>query len=524
MKKNLLLPATFFFYSFSLYAQSNCANHVKINLCPVAYLANETNLAKGDDAPAPCNITGEDVVYEISAPAATQKIYVSITNATASLKLSLEQTACGNGVCNQQTVSSGNSNTTFTVSAATVYFLWVDASVTVTYNISIGGDTGSVWVNIPNTQGNLQFDNSGCAAPPFMPSKPFLQVTYNSIYKTNPMTLSPLGVPGNMCIIVFFKNTTGIEAVKKCTFYFPVTGYSAISAPASIPGFYNAGNWISSNIGNVWTFQFFDAAATGKGDFTGTPNTCLRYMFCFTLTPLSNNPAYTNVKDTIVSDGFGAGFTGFIHHGCCPAANANCLGSGGPASNAHSFGASFADPGVLPVSLADFEAEPKNNKVSVTWTTASETNNDYFTVEKSVDTENWAVVDQVKGAGTSTSIRRYQVVDEKPYAATSYYRLMQTDFNGAFSYSETRKVYNSQPADIYIYPNPASNFLTVTANGISNLDFTFYNIMGEKVQLPVTIRSGQTELDVSHLPSGLYLLAIEQDNNTIKKERIIIQR
>src|SRR6185436_8538634 len=183
MKKLLLLAAHIFPGCFGLYAQSNCASPTKINICPATYLANETNLGKGDDAPAPCNIAGEDVVYEISAPNGAGKIFVSITNASAPLNLSLELTTCGNGVCNQQTVAAGNSNVTFNVASTSLYYLWVDAAATVTYNIAIGGDTGSVWVSIPNTQGWLRFDSSGCALPPFMASKPFFQVKYNGIFK-----------------------------------------------------------------------------------------------------------------------------------------------------------------------------------------------------------------------------------------------------------------------------------------------------------------------------------------------------
>ncbi|HKR03128.1 MAG TPA: T9SS type A sorting domain-containing protein [Bacteroidia bacterium] len=525
MKTLSLLTATFFFNSAALFAQSNCANPTKINICPSANLVGETNSGMGDDAPAACNIAGEDVVYEISAPNGAQQLYVSIKNATAPLNLSVELTTCGNGVCSQQVVPSGNTNVTFTVASASIYYLWIDAAVTVTYDISIGGDTGSVWVSIPNTQGNLRFDSSGCAAPPFLPSKPFFQVKYNGIYKTSPMTLSPLFTTGTMCIIAFFKNTTGIEGIKKFVFHFNPSGYSSVTQAASIPGFYNTGNWVSSINGNDRTFEFFDLAATGKGDFTGTPNSCLRYEFCFNLVPISNIAQFTNVKVDITSDGFGAGFTGFINSGCCPGPVPNCLGGAGAGSNAHSFGFGFDDPGALPVSLTAFNATLINDKVYLSWTTASETNNDYFTVEKSQNKEEWIIVDKIKGAGNSTTVKSYELIDV-PFHGITYYRLKQTDFNGAFLYSMIKKVYYNQISgtDIYIYPNPASNLLTVAANGISDLSFTFINVTGKKIQLPVTIWSEQARIETSHLPSGLYLLVVEKGTCIIKKEKIVIQK
>src|SRR3954465_2194417 len=98
MIKYLLLIVVLLSNSTVQFAQSNCANPTKINICPSAHLINETNLGMGDDAPATCNITGEDVVYEISAPNGAQQLYISIMNATAPLQLSLELNTCGNGI------------------------------------------------------------------------------------------------------------------------------------------------------------------------------------------------------------------------------------------------------------------------------------------------------------------------------------------------------------------------------------------------------------------------------------------
>jgi len=524
MKKLLLLAAHIFPGCFGLYAQSNCASPTKINICPATYLANETNLGKGDDAPAPCNIAGEDVVYEISAPNGAGKIFVSITNASAPLNLSLELTTCGNGVCNQQTVAAGNSNVTFNVASTSLYYLWVDAAATVTYNIAIGGDTGSVWVSIPNTQGWLRFDSSGCALPPFMASKPFFQVKYNGIFKTSPMTLSPLFSVGTMCVVVFFKNPTGIEGVKKFVFHFLPAGYSSVTAAASIPGFYNAGNWLSSNIAGDWTWQFSDAAATGKGDFTGSPNTCLRYEFCFNVIPISNSPVNTNVTVNITSDGFGAGFTGFVPSGCCPAATPNCLGGGAGSGSTHGFGFGFNDPG-LPVSLIDFNAKFVTDKVYVNWKTASEINNDYFTVEKTRDKNNWIIVDKVKGAGNSTTIKSYEFVDRNPFDGISYYRLKQTDYNGSFEYSIIKKVVSSnQTIDAAIYPNPASDILTIKYDNTGDMNFIFYNSLGDKIILPATGSDHESQIETKKLPCGLYMLVMMQKNEIVRTEKIVIER
>src|SRR5205814_61094 len=146
-------------------------------------------------------------------------------------------------------------------------------------------------------------------------------------------------VAGSLCITTFFKNKTGIEAIKSFQFSFDSTGYSSVTTSSSVAGIYNKGNWISSHSGFKWTITFSDSAGLGKGDFTGTPTTCLEYPFCFTVIPISNDPAKTSVTVTAASDGFGAAFSGYIQTGCCPSPYSNCLGTaGGGSSGTHSFG------------------------------------------------------------------------------------------------------------------------------------------------------------------------------------------
>ncbi len=97
-----------------------------------------------------------------------------------------------------------------------------------------------------------------------------------------------------------------------------------------------------------------------------------------------------------------------------------------------------SDP--LPIKLLAFNAVCTGNKVDLDWATASETNNDYFTVEKSIDGVDWEFVLNMNGAGNSNNILYYKTSDDQPFAGNSYYRLKQTDFNGAFTYSNIAAV------------------------------------------------------------------------------------
>jgi len=522
--KRLLLTLTLSSFSLTdLFSQANCSHPLPVTICPSVYLANQTNAGMGDDAPATCNIPGEDVVYELYAPNGARQIYVSITNASAPMHLSLEQTTCISGVCNSQTVAAGNSNISFLVTYANYYYLWVDAGVTVTYNISFGADTATTYISIANTQGNLQWDTSMCATPAFKTNKPFFQVSYNTIFKTSPMTLSPLNVAGAMCITSFFRNTTGIEGVKQFQFTFNPLGFSNVTTSPSIPGKYNAGNWIATHNGNTWTLNFIDSLGLGRGDFTGTPDTCLNYTFCFTLTPLSNNTTYTSVNVVTTSDGFGSGFSGYISRGCCPS-NYSCLsGSGYATANAHSFGFSFSDPGNgLPIELVSFTAKVINEKVHLEWLTASETNNDFFTVEKSQHGDDWAIVDKIKGAGNSTTPKGYETDDDKPLAGISFYRLKQTDFDGAYSYSTATRVYYSSGNGVSVYPNPASDYLIIEVkNYTKNVSILITDITGKTVYKNHAAEIPKTEVNIKDFAGGIYLATIQSDDFVEVKKAVV---
>jgi hypothetical protein len=97
-------------------------------------------------------------------------------------------------------------------------------------------------------------------------------------------------------------------------------------------------------------------------------------------------------------------------------------------------GANTSQP--LPIELLYFNAEKENKLVTCRWVTQSETNNDYFTVERSKDAVNFETIGQITGAGTSTLQHSYSYTDAFPIEGISYYRLRQTDFDGTSTTSE----------------------------------------------------------------------------------------
>lgn len=503
-------------------AQADCNNPAEIHLCPDTTLLNQSNVGMGDDAPAGYNQIGEDVVYKITVPITTILIHVTVAHPTQFLKSTLVPDSCTNNTGYTQYYGS-TSSFSYSVGGRTTYYLWMDCPQAVTYDISFGADTSSSYINHPNTQGNLQFDTNSCASPFFTPAKPFYTVQYNNIFQTNPMTLSPLNTPGDLCISTYFANTTGDEGIRSVSFLFG-SDLTNIVVPESIPGNYNSGFWVKLNFTNPVIYSFYDAGSTGRGDFDGSPNSCLEYKFCFNITPISNNPTGTNIHIIFVTDGFGAPFNGYVNSGCCPGLAPGChYGRAGANSAANAFGFGMNDPGGLPIELVSFNAVPENRQVKLNWQTASETNNDYFTVERSPDGISWSGILMVQGSGNSSSNLFYENTDPHPFNGISYYRLKQTDYDGKTSISDPVSVKMNPGKDYTIYPNPANEKLIVQNESENKYEVNVFSAIGQRISVPAIHSNQNTELNLADLTNGIYFLCIEEEHQMIRTVPITIR-
>lgn len=109
----------------------------------------------------------------------------------------------------------------------------------------------------------------------------------------------------------------------------------------------------------------------------------------------------------------------------------------------------------LPVELTSFEVTYEPPVVVATWETASETNNDFFTLERAGEDMNFFELLHQPGAGNSTIPRTYTAIDPHPFGGRSYYRLKQTDYNGKTSYSSIRRMdIDETGRELVLYPNP----------------------------------------------------------------------
>ncbi len=184
----------------------------------------------------------------------------------------------------------------------------------------------------------------------------------------------------------------------------------------------------------------------------------------------------------------------------------------------------LGDEGALPIELLSFEVSATSHqKVDINWATASEINNDYFTIEKSKNGMDWETVTRVRGQGDAIVTQRYHSVDESPFSGTSYYRLIQTDFDGQFEFSDIRSVIIKEKKSVNIFPNPTSEKVVVSFgedfDPSSDLNFIIRDITGKQLTdyNIGNVTDYSFELDLSPLPNGVYFLSTNYSNHKIIK-------
>jgi hypothetical protein len=177
----------------------------------------------------------------------------------------------------------------------------------------------------------------------------------------------------------------------------------------------------------------------------------------------------------------------------------------------------------LPVELLSFTGECYTQSIILKWSTATETNNDYFSIEQSIDGINWRIVTKVDGAGNSSSLKNYSVIDLGPYNDISYYRLKQTDLNGAFSYSAIIAIEKcgEDISELAIYPNPENQTLNLFYGGDKNkiISISIYNKLGEMVHYSEFY---QSKIVFENKLNGIYFLHLNLASKNIIKKFIFI--
>lgn len=156
----------------------------------------------------------------------------------------------------------------------------------------------------------------------------------------------------------------------------------------------------------------------------------------------------------------------------------------------------------LPITLTSFTASSISKGAKVEWVTATEKDNDYFTLSRSWDGVHWENIARIHGAGNTTEEQKYLYQDEDfPQSEIVYYRLRQTDFDGQFEEFGPISVHHTE-GKLSIYPNPAKNQLKIQTKS----SYKVVDVTGQEVHLPAL---DENTLDVSGLKAGVYLILLE---------------
>ncbi len=466
---------------------------------------------------------GEDHFYSVEWPdaAAGGTIRLTFTNVTDANDTYMEVlslgSSCSPSTCashGQMTIATGLFGTgqnyiEYTVGAGIAnYYFVVDAQ-------NDGIDSYDVLAECFAT--GIDLDNVNSCAP--IPVSATANMGYYQTWdggapddNVTPGELaSMVGNTYTVCENVYIQNPAGWEWLK----YFEVTLGECWTNPTNLTpngnntAFYattapRTGDWIGTDLGGTpnvlsWTFTHDWIAAWGDGDVCCY--NCNLYSFCFDaeVDPLCDEPNGFQNLASATDDGIGGG--------------------GGGAVNASNVTITSTSGTILPVELISFTAksviEDGKNMVVLNWTTLSETNNDYYTIERSSDGMHFEELSRVQGAGTTTDISTYYAADENPFMGVSYYRLKQTDFDGRTERFDMVPVeISSDLSGVSVYPNPAKEELTISfrSNEIrEDYSVMVYSAVGQVIHQQAIVASkgsNAVKLNTSVLPSGMYFLTI----------------
>jgi len=186
--------------------------------------------------------------------------------------------------------------------------------------------------------------------------------------------------------------------------------------------------------------------------------------------------------------------------------------------------ASYTTAGTLPVSLTSFNAALLKGQSTLTWETASETNNKGFEVLRSIDGKEFTKIDFVNAKGqngNSSTALSYTYVDRTAKAGVNYYKLNQVDLDGKTElFKDVKSVNVSLAGGVIVFPNPATTYVSVNAGSadFKGVKYEFFDASGKKV-LSESAKAEQQDISLGKLPASVYYLKISKDNvvqNTVK--------
>lgn len=308
------------------------------------------------------------------------------------------------------------------------------------------------------------------------------------------------------------KNGTGVITSLGCTVVYVTTGATIIPAgvtvifiPSNFDNNFNVSPFCNLSLTPVYVVLIDITAApstwNSNGTFANSPNAA-RYL------QVSNGGSACTIGVRTYTDGWVTNTDGnFV--GWNLAGSATYLNSG-------------CDLITVPVKLLSFTAVGAGKNANIAWQTSSEVNTKNFELQRSADGANFSTVFTTAAAGHSSTVKNYAFTDLNIVAGPSYYRLKMVDMDGTVTYSKIARVVTTRNGFIItnVYPTPAASQLSITFNApragktIANV----YDLAGRMLiskQVATAPGMNYYQLPVSQLPTGLYMLKLVNDGETV---------
>jgi hypothetical protein len=179
---------------------------------------------------------------------------------------------------------------------------------------------------------------------------------------------------------------------------------------------------------------------------------------------------------------------------------------------------------ILPIELFSFTGVCENQNVLLNWITSTETNNNYYTIERSAEQKTWTAIETVQAVENSSLAHSYTFTDMLPIETISYYRLKQTDFAGNTNYGnviQVKKCREDVYQNVILYPNPSANGkFNLLYSGDKSLisSIQIFNELGEKVY---GSNGFQSVFDLSDKSAGVYYVQVHLNSKTINLKVLV---
>lgn len=265
---------------------------------------------------------------------------------------------------------------------------------------------------------------------------------------------------------------------------------------------------------------------TGYTTWFGEYDTDFKYQWAYAIAPTAGTNTFESTANSVAIDKNNSPYPvyifGYMSHTNTQNFNPSGAGTFGPGLGPHTpsgfasancingFLAKYSTTISLPIELTSFSAKCSDGNVTINWQVASQINNNYFTIERTLDGINFETIGTLQGGGNTNQTMNYSFVDANPLPSTSYYRLRQTDYDGkteAFTIVAV-SCEDENTWSFNLKPNPATNELTISLNGKKELTtILITDVIGQVIMTVPVFTTSETIINIEHLSKGIYFVS-----------------